>query len=556
MGEGLFRFVFNTLRPRMAEEGTRFYLPTVLTDLTDSSGGKALPLHADQWQVGTVGGESGQAISTNLVSEFQLAFGIMVDTKPDDFHPPIDDDDLFTPIATPDKALPNLSASAVTVTGLENARLEPDLVVDRDGDGYTSRIVIAFGAFTDLPRAVTAQGRFQLDQWISIADGDGTSKHVTKAQYRAPFDWPTFDLAGTGKFTLSITDLWADVDWAVTVDEGQPVITVNQLTVRGAQPGSPPTLALDDIAFDNAPYISGKVWDDAAEEAFNSDDGKRELVARLQDSLNQPDNLDSLARGLTDHLRSVLDQSIGTADDSTSVDDNLFQRFRQAVNNPDSDYYLPAGVFSVTSPTLDPYQPDTISFQVTLLDTPTTIDLTDNSLVGAANALAPADQLAFDPGVRATVELSTLANGTTVEVTGHDGHKETKTLGAPLTLSGTVSVKIGDDDPFSGPYTVTIADATVDVTLPTSGGADNALDTLTITCTALTVEADLDHIKITAQVGDSFQDIINKELNKPDNKRQVLDRINQELAEPGTLADLGATITTNVRAVLTARLDG
>jgi len=551
----LFRFVFNTLQPRMAKEGTRFYLPTVLTDLTDSSGGKVLPLHADQWRVGTVGGESGQAISTNLATDFQLAFDTMVDTRPGDFHPPVDDDS-FTPIATPGDALPSLNASGVTVTGLENARLEADLVVNRDGNGYTARIAIAFGSFTDLPRAVTVSGDFQLDQSISIADGDGTSQHVTTEQHQAPFDWPTFDLVGTGRFTLSVTDLWADVDWAITVDQGQPVITVSQLTVRGARQGSLPTLTLGDIDFDNAPYITGEVWDAAAREAFDSDDGKRELVARLQDSLDQPDNRDSLGRGLTEHLRSVLDGSIGTADDSTSVDDNLFQRFRQAVNNPDSDYYLPAGVFAVASPALDPYQPGTISFQVTVLDTPTTIDLTGNRLVGAANALAPADQVAFDPGVRATVELSTLANGTSVKVTGSGGHRETKTLSAPLTLSGTVSVTIADDDPFSGPYTVTIAGATVDVTLPTSGGADNALDTLTITCTALTLEADLDDITITAQVGDSFQDIINNELNKPANKQQVLERINHEFTTPKTLADLGVTITDNVRGMLTARLDG
>ncbi|QQQ73404.1 hypothetical protein IOD16_19030 [Saccharothrix sp. 6-C] len=555
MSEGLFRFVFNTLQPRMAEPGTRFYLPTVLSGLTGSDGGTVLPLHADQWRLGALDGDATRTTLNDMFTDaFQSTFDWMVDTEPEDFDPTIDDSDRYTTIPTPGREAPNLNASGTTVEGLQNARLEPDLDVDRDGTGYTSRITIAFGTFADQPQAVTVSGGFQLDQWLSIADAD--TGQVTADARRAPFAWPTFDLVSTGSFTLSVTDLWADVDWSVTIDQGQPVITVDQLTVRGAEQDSRPTLTLTDVAFDQTDYINKDVWKKAAEKAFGSDDGQRELVRCLQDTLNEPDNRDNLARGLTDNLRSVLDRSIGTADDSTSVDDNLFQRFRQAVNNPDSDYYLPAGVFAVTSPALDPYQPDTISFQVTLLDTQTSIDLTDNLLVGAANALAPAGRLAFDPGVRATVELSTLADGTTVKVTEPDGHKETKTLSAPLTLSGTVSVAIGDDDPFSGPYTVTIADATVDVTLPTSGGADNALDTLTITCTALTVEADLDDITITAEVGDSFQDIINKELNKPDNKQQVLNRINQELTTPSTLADLGATITTNVRAMLTARLDG
>ncbi|NUT49365.1 MAG: hypothetical protein HOV94_18955 [Saccharothrix sp.] len=556
MGEGLFRFVFNTVQPRMAEAGSAFYLPTVLGDLTGPDGGKLLPLHADEWKIGALGGESGDAISTNLVTQFQLAFDLMVDNQPDDFDPPITDDDAFTPIATPGRTSPSLNTSNVSVDGLGNARLEPDLVVDREGDGYRAGIVIAFGTFADLPQKVTISGDFQLDQWISIADGDGTSGHVTTEHHAAPFDWPTFDLVGSGSFTLSATDLWVDVDWTVTVDQGQPVVTVEQLTVRGPGQGTLPTLALDRIRFDDKPYIPADVWKEAATEAFDSDDGRRELVARLQDTLNLPENRGSLAQGLTDNLRSVLDRSIGTADDSTSVDDNVFQRFRQAVNNPDSDYYLPAGVFAVTSPTLDPYRPDTISFPVELLHTSTTVELTDNQLTGAANALAPADQLAFDPGVRATVNLSTLSDGTQVKVTESDGRHDTRTLTAPLMLTGTVTVTIGDEPPFAGPYTVTITKASVDVTLPTSGGAANALDTLTITCTALSLDVDLADMTIEAQVGDSFQAIINEELNKRENKQQVLDRINEELTTPSTLSELGATITDNVRAMLTARLDG
>lgn len=554
MGEGLFRFVFNTLQPRMAEEGTRFYLPTVLANLTGPGGGKVLPLHSDKWSIGALDGDSSTTISNLFISSFNAEFSREILREPNDFDPHIKLRQ-FRGIRTPGRTAPNLNVSNATVDGLQNARLEPDLVASPQGNGYAAQVTIAFGRFPNLPAAVVVTGGFQLDQWISIADAKTDA--VTTEYHTAPFDWPTFDAIGTGTFQLSVTDLWADVDFTITVDQGQPVIGIDKLVVRGAKDSQPPTLHLDHVKVDDGnKYIKPDVWQRAAELAFDSPEGQRALVTRIQETLNQSGNRDSLAHELTTNLQSVLDRSIGKADESTSVDDNLFSRFRTAVNDPESAYYLPSGVFAVASPSLDPYTPDPISFPVEVLETKTTITLQGCTLVGAANALAPAEDLAFDPGVKAVVHLSTLSDGTKVQVRGPDGHTETRVLRAPLTLTGTMVVQIGDQKPFSGPFTVTVARSTVDVTLPTNGGAHDALDTLTITCTALSVHADMADINIDAKIGDSFQAIINKELNKPENKQQVLDGINEELTEPATLADLGATITTNVRTMLANRLDG
>ncbi|GAA1304169.1 hypothetical protein [Saccharothrix xinjiangensis] len=553
MGEGLFRFVFNTLQPRMAQAGTRFYLPTVLTDLTDDGGDRVLPPHADRWQLGTLTGDTGTSVTGLLVSGFNATFGREI--KKGQIDPPVTLGQ-FKGIPTPGQEEPTLDVSDATVDGLQNARLEPELTVTREGAGYRSRVTIAFGTFPDLPQAVTLTGTYRLAQSISIEDTK--TKQVTTEHHTAPFDWPTFVAAGSGTFQVSVTDLWADVDWTLTLDgEGQPAVGIDALTVRGAAEDGHPTLTLDQLTPEpNNPYADPSIWKNAATEAFTSAQGQAELVARIQDTLNQPDNRDDLARGLTTNLRSVLDRTVGTASGSASVDDNLFDRFRAAVNDPGSDYYLPAAVFGITSPTLDPYSPDEIDFQVDVLGTPTSVTLTDNRMVGAANALTPAGNLAFDPGVTATALLSTLPDGTEVEVRDPEGRQEDRTLTAPLTLTGTATVTISDQDPFDGPYTVTVSHASVDITLPTSGGSHNALDTLTITCTALAVSADTDDITVDADIGDGFKQVINDQLNQPENKREVLDRVNEEIGDRDFLTRLGATITTNVRAMLTERLDG
>ncbi|MGW4113851.1 hypothetical protein ACWEFJ_23525 [Actinosynnema sp. NPDC004786] len=554
MGEGLFRFVFNTLQPRMARAGTRFYLPTVLTNLTDSGGGKVLPLHADRWEIGGIGGESGNTINNMFASAFNAEFDRQVRRQPELYDPRVQIGQ-YKGIPTPDRKPATLNVAEVTVDGLQNARLRPEPAVRRQGSGYTSRLTIAFGTFPELPAAITVTGGFRLDQWLSIADAK--TGEVTTNHHKAPFDWPTFNVAGNGTFVLLVTDLWADVDWTVTVDdEGRPAIGVQALHTRGGE-AERPTLKLDDVRFEKGnPYVNPETWKRAATLALNSDDGQRELVARIQDTLNEPEHRRSLAAELTKNLRSTLDRSIGAASASTSVDDDLFQRFRRAVNNPKSDYYLPVGVFSVTSPPLDPYRPEPFTFPVTVLDTPTDITLQGNELVGAANALAPADELVFDPGVEAVVRLSTLPDGTEVEVPDAGGHKRTRILKAPLKLTGTVVVKIKGQDPFDGPYSVSVTKSEVHVVLATSGGEHDALDTLTIRCTGLDVRAEPADITVTAEVGDSFEQIINKELNKPENKRKVVDGINRELRKEEILGELSAAITTNTRALLTARLDG
>ncbi|MFF3570883.1 hypothetical protein [Nocardia jiangxiensis] len=557
MGEGLFRFVFNTLQPRMAQPDTRFYLPTVLTGLTDEDGDKVLPLHSDSWPIGPLEDDSAVTVTTIFHDEFYLYLkNVLIRKHPEEFDPRITSDQ-FDVIATPGNDKPQLNLSKAKVEGLENARLESDLTVQRAGNGYTSTVTIAFGKFPDLPQALTVSGEYVLDQSLSMADS-GKKTVTAQQEKKAPFDWPTFDLSCSGSFQSFVTTLWAEVDWTLSVDgQGQPRIEIDEIRLRGQHTGDEPTLTLDTVSVDKSdPGLLPKELEKAAKTAFDSKAGREGLIARIKETLDEQHNRDSLARELTTNLSSVLDRSIGPAAGGKSVDDSIFARLGSAVNNSASDYYLPAVIFGVTSPKLDPYQLSSIPFQVEVWDTPVDVALNDCALAGIADAIAPADDLVFDPGVTARVWFSTLPDQSTVRYRDADGREQTGTLHAPLKLTGNAVVTIEGQDPIQGPFTVTVASATADTVLPTSGGAHNALDTLTITCTSLSIDADPGNIDINVDIGDSFKDLVNEQLNTTENRKRIVDEINKKLGESGTLTDLGNTISENVRSTITSRLDG
>ncbi|MBY8858548.1 hypothetical protein K7711_18865 [Nocardia sp. CA2R105] len=556
MGESLFRFVFNTLQPRMAVAGTKFYLPTVLSGLTDDHGHKVLPLRSDSWPIGPLQDQGAIAVAGVFGDSFKAYWSFLIARHPDEFDPRVEADQ-FDVIETPGNDKPTLNLSNVTVDGLQNARLEPDLVVARAGSGYTSTVTIAFGTFPELPQELTITGDYTLTQSLSMAD-EGTRTVTAQQEKKAPFAWPTFDYSCAGTFSLFVTTLWAEVDWTLEVDgQGRPIIAISRIRLRGKQVGDDPALTLGPVTVDKYdPGLQPDVLEPAVTQAFGDPNARTELLARIGETLNEQNNRDSLAREPTKNLSSVLDRSIGPAAGGNTVDDSIFARFGSAVNNSASDYYLPAVIFGVTSPKLDPYQLSSIPFQVEVWDTPVDVALNDCALAGIADAIAPADDLVFDPGVTARVWFSTLPDKSTVRYRDAGGHEQTGTLTAPLRLTGTAVVTIEGQDPIQGPFTVTVASATADTVLPTSGGAHNALDTLTITCTSLSIDADPGNIDINVDIGDSFKDLINQELNTTENRKKIVDEINKRLGESGTLTDLGNTISENVRGTITSRLDG
>jgi hypothetical protein len=554
MGTDLFRFVFNTLQQRMNDpNNARLWLPKVLQGISNSAGtGTLLPLHEKNWPLGKVTGGGGDSVTVQFINFFSVQFRRWSNQE-GQFSPPVVAKD-FSVVATPGDKDAVLTLPEVDVFGLENATVEPGLEVTEHGNGYRCTITITFGKYqnTSLPKAIRLSGRFELRQSLSIADA-GKTEPTQVEETTSPFTWPTFTLVGTGTFALDIEKIHATVDAEIDVDQDVRV-TVTKITVAGTD-GAPQididedALTIDQMAGGGA--VSGS-WKTIALEALEDGAGQAELIRGLNDALNRTQNLGQLGDTLTKNLRSQLDRTLGPGGGAAkSVDDNLFDRLRHAVNDEHSDYYLPAALLGITAPTLDPYDAGSLDpFDIDIMDSKGQALLSDTVINGIANALAKPDDIAFVPGITVKTTLSALPDGTKVTVNG-----STHELTNPITLHATLAVKLNNDLLQDPGYWIKVAvtGATADFTLGTSGGAAHRVDTMAIALESATFAAA--DISIEINFDSDFDKLINEALakRKDDLRGKIVKVINDRIN--GDRDNIGKSITTRARDLIEAKLD-
>jgi hypothetical protein len=312
-----------------------------------------------------------------------------------------------------------------------------------------------------------------------------------------------------------------------------------------------------DTAWD---YMSDTIWIPMAVNALESADGRRGLIQNLNATLNQPGNRDRFASLITDKLNGAVDDTLGGVPASgmpsdagqqapNPVDQYFFDRVRVTLANPAADYYLPKVVYGFNGPRLEPYQVDQIGLGTQSvpdlgLDF-TNVRFTNVRIEGPSNISAPPAQLIFRPDkIDATLTLSTLNPPPTLA--------QGRVPAPPLKVSGQFAADAdGLDEPLTGGFTLLVNTSNIVASLVCSG---QELDELQIRFVALQLKAALSAMRLDAKVDSAFVDIINEMLNKDDIKTKALQGVNEKVT--GSLGDISATATQNVRQLMRAQLDG
>lgn len=583
MSNGLFGFIFNTFTKRLNDPANaKYWLPRLLQGIDADGGGKLLPLKGADWNLGEITGEAGDLFRTNIKNQWWMGLKFIYKDDPRMKDRIAKEQRQHKPLACPDDQWPRMALPQVTVFGIDNMFVLGDPQVAQPGTGYSTVISLRLGYYTDKGLSqLRMEGRYALTQCVC----SGKSGDAAPAQCDG---WvPTERIHGTGTFKLSMGNVFLDADVDIRVapsGSGKRIrAVVNQITVRGPQPGRLPDIAVDKqtvktkdpdtgeevdevrytgLTVDTTwEYMSDAVWIPSAVNALESADGRRGLVQNLNATLNEPVNRDRFASLITDKLNGAVDDTLGAVPPSgmpggagqqapNPVDQYIFDRVRVALANPSSAYYLPKVVYGFNGPRLEPYQLDRISLgDQSLPDMGLdfrNVRFTDVRIDGPSNINAAPEQLLFKPDViDATLALSALNPPPRVA--------QGQVPPPPLKVSGRFAADADGppDEPLTGGFTLLINHSNIAASLVCSG---QEVDELQIRFLRLQLRAALSAMSINASVDSTFADIINQMLNQDDIKTKALQGVNEKVT--GSLGDISSTATQNVRQLIRAQLDG
>lgn len=579
MASGLFGFVYNTLRKRVNDaKNQKYWLPQRLEELNNSdNSGKLLPIKEPYWDLGILQDEGGITIRNSLTASWWgLVTNIIQRTKP-----PLNiETNNYTPINCPNNPWPQLSMSGVIIDGLQNVLILPSPTTEQIALGYKTVIPLQVGYYNGqngvpaLPQ-LQVTGKYSLRQCVCAATKEDTSKCTDLQLSLKLVSWPEEEITGTGSIAVNFTNVYIDatvIIQSVGSDQQRTLqVVVENLQVRGSQPGTVPTLKLleDKLTIDSElnPIILN-TFKAQVINAFNHPATSQAIIANLNANLNQPGNRQQLEDMLTQQFNKLIDDSVGAVppgqlpsdvgqQSPNAVNQYLFDRARFALNNPNSDYYLPKGIFSNTNPPLEPYQIDRISLgdqeSAELGLQLQNLQLTQLQITGLSNTTVPADKLIFkSEAADAALALSTLNPAPQVTFKQNGSLVTRQIINPPLTITGYFSMQVaGDDDQLRGDVTITVNRSNVIVALTTEG---QELSELQVNFKKLQIDAALSDIKIELNIDSAFKDVVNEILNQDEIKRQALQGINEKAAE--NLDTISQEATSNVKRLISSQLDG
>lgn len=572
MADNLFSFVYRTLCTRANNPANRrFFIPDRLKEADDGSGGRLLPKTGDDWEVGEIQGEGGQTIR-NTIAQSWWSLAVRQARKADPSFVPAN----FLAIPTPAAPWPLLRMPRVTVDGLFNVWLSPVPPVQQPGNGYRATLTLQFGYYAgqdglpSLPQ-VRISGRYELRQSVCAARKSASSQCVAGYPLSLPnLSWPTDDITGSGNVAVDLTGMFADADVEISVAPDRTLsVLVQNVTVRGAAPGSVPTIVMDPDALTIDSGVSEflvDAWKTSVMNAFSNPVTHRALTANLNAMLNEPANRGRLAEMLQAQLGSVLDDVLGAAPALPSgdgqqaanpVDQYLFDRMRVSMSTPGTPYFVPRVVAASRDPVLEPLLIDEIRLGDHQIDPglPPLADLRLQGVrvAGASNVAAPMDQMLLRGGrVDATLLLSTLDPPPRVTV-NRDGVPTDFTVpGPPLRVTGQFSMASPEGgDRLGGGFSLDVSRSTVAASMRLSGAE---LDSLRVEFSALSLQALPADSRVSLQLDSAFADLIQGVLNQDDVKAQVLEAIDDQARS--ALAAVSDQASTAVRRIVAAELDG
>jgi hypothetical protein len=569
MSEGLFGFIYNTLLEQVNNpNNSAYWLPHKLDQLTKSGGGLLLPIQATSWDIGNITGNSGTAFQLMIADQWWLYLGSL---KP----PPTGMSD-HQAIGCPTEPWPHLLVPQATINGLDNVLAQPDPVMTESANGYHAVITLQFGYYAGqngLPTLsqVQVQGQYSLSQCLCTSAAN--AKNPTACD-----GWNSENITGNGTFSLTMTHVFIEATVDILVQgtgAGRTLqVVLDNLTMRGPQPGALPTLTVDqsgdppqyDLTLESKLWVAKNIWVPKAVQALESEDGVQGIVTNINTTLNEPNNISQLARMLNQQLNNVLDQALGSVpagqlpsgvgqQTPNPVDQYLFDRVRFMVNSPDSDYYLPKTIYGFTNPELEPFQADTISLgaqSYSGLDFQS-VDLNSVTMTGLSNAAAPPGEMNFpEPNANATLYFSTL-NPPPVVTIEKDGSTVSEQVPAPpMTITGQFAMTPqGEPQPLTGGFNVTVNRSSLAAAAAFSG---DVIDDLVITFTQMKLSAASSDINVSVDIDSAFKQIVNQLLNQDSVKQTFVAGLNNVATQK--LGLISKTATDNVKQLVKSRLGG
>ncbi|WP_424101153.1 hypothetical protein [Moorena producens] len=510
-----FSFFFNTFQPRVNNKANkRFWLPGVLQGIDNPDttvGGKLLPLKGQEWGLGTIKGDTGQTITLAILAAASpLEEPAMVaPCNPND----LDDDNNYA----------TLSMNDGDILGLDNIFVYPEPSIHESAEGYNFTVELKFDAYDELAK-LGIKGNYQLEQKIAIINAGETSIKT---------------IVGTGTFSSEITNakLQADIQIGIVGNGSnrKSDLTITQLRLVSAVEGGTPVFATKVLTINAEPGFED-IWLNISNSALNSPEASASMLQSLITTLNEPSNLQSLSQTVNQQLDDALNSLLGKAEQlpaqsnetlSNAADLYVFDRFRAAINDPNSNLYLPKQLQSISSPKIEPLTIDQIDIgeqKVAGLPWQPNI-LTQVRITGLANNLATEDNIHLKESL-----LTMLASQGAL-VTSSDRMVDGKEIPAPpLKIYADFSLSPpGGITPVTGTLTASISNSQFEI-LATAAGP--MLDELVITLQGMALKVDLKAIAIDLNItSDSMMNsMANGLVNRDSVKQELVVQLNAQIS--------------------------
>ncbi|TFF14442.1 hypothetical protein EXW72_04460 [Pseudomonas sp. BCA14] len=517
----LMSFFLDTLQPCLNDPANaKLWLPRQLAQMNGSDGHLVLPLHADQQDLGYLTGDNGSYIAEQFAENWSIVN--QQDCVPD-----------------PNKQYPHLSLSAIQVDGLQNIFVNPSAST-LTGQGYSISLPLLFNYYNassgqkDLPQ-LTMSGNYHIDQSLLIGDAPNTS---------------TTDIIGTGAFSVVFSESMLNAQASLTIEGSAAMrslaIAVSELQVTGVQ-GGPVKLNFTQLTLDGD-FTGKDQLIETIKDALNDPEGQAAMVGTLSNMLNSPSNLQSVNNMLGTQTESLMSSVFGPlpaqgmpGDDSgqdaaSPVDLFLFDRMRVALNEADSNWYLPWQLASSSDPVLEPYSNPQVNVPDQTLGglKYTNIQLTNLTLTGGSNAQAPLAAVTLStPRIAATLNFGGLAQGPVRQL-----DRPGPPVRQPVPPAPPLKVNAGfsliqqgiKPVPLVGTLTATLVNLQSALTITPSGADVNDL-TLTISDISARLDSAQIGVSVTLTPHDAaLEQIIGRLFQKPEVQSQIANALNNALS--------------------------
>lgn len=549
----LFPFFYNTFLSVANDPKQKNFLPTLLTGIAgNNSQGKLLPIEESNWDLGAIGGDPGNLITSAFGGVWCQQIGCQTG---------------YEAIGTPGDSNPKLKVgngepASLIVKGLENllvlALREGDVTTTPAGYTVTSRLQFNYWDGKEGRPKVTPlgiQGKYALSQALCVAKQG--------SQVCDPGVGQSTVIVGFGGFDAMVTDAYVDADLQLMVDpldDKKLKAVLTRLNFHGLGANPFPGLTLVSLTVDNdIDPLYKMIYETQAQTALESQDGQAGIFTQMNATLNSAYNLAALSGTLSDQLNSLLDSLFGTmgeempaslaSDAPNAVDQYIFNRVRLALNAStpgNNQWYLPKVLCNLSSPSLSPLAIDRIDLpnQTVLGLLFTNIFLANVKVSGLTNVLAPAPTITFDAeGMDAIANLGVLNPPPPIDCS----------QGAipmpPLTITADFSAE-SDGVVLPAAATVTVQNASLLISADASGSEATSM---VVDMTRLQISiANLADLSIQLKIQSVFQQMLNELVNRNDIKQRIVDALNDAIRS--NLAAISANITTYARAIILDRI--